>query len=357
MKRLYVAISHHGYGHLAQTAPVLEALHRLAPWVELIVRSALPHAVLAPRLAVRFRHLPMASDCNLVMRDAVRVDVPASVAVYQAFHAGWVQRVEAEARELEALRVDAVFANVGYLPLAAAQRAGIPCAALGSLNWADIFRHYLGHAAGAGVMLDAMLAAYAGARAFFRPEPAMLMPDLANTVGVPPIARTGRARGAELRERLGLAEPVRLVLVGMGGIAYRPAVEAWPMADHLVYLAPDEWNAGRPDVIPFGAVDLPFRDLVASCDALVCKAGYGSYVEAAASGIPVLFLGRPDWPESPYLNDWLRAHARALEIDERTLQEGELAGPLERLWAMSEKTPIACDGAGVAASRLTTLLG
>ena len=41
-----------------------------------------------------------------------------------------------------------------------------------------------------------------------------------------------------------------------------------------------------------------FADLLASSDALLCKPGYGSFVEAASCGVPVLYVARPDWPES-----------------------------------------------------------
>jgi len=39
------------------------------------------------------------------------------------FHADWDARVSAEARLLRELGADMVFSNVGYLPLAGAQRA------------------------------------------------------------------------------------------------------------------------------------------------------------------------------------------------------------------------------------------
>ena len=167
--KLYVAVSHHGLGHLAQTAPVLNALRARRPALELTVRSALPEAVVRERVAGPLRYLAVASDCNLVMHDAVRVDVEASLAAYRAFHENWTARVDAEARALEKLGVEAVLSNVGYLPLAAAQRAGLPAFALCSLNWADIFAHYLGAAPGTAAILAEMRAAYAGARCFLRP--------------------------------------------------------------------------------------------------------------------------------------------------------------------------------------------
>ena len=355
MKRLYVAISHHGLGHLAQTAPVLNELHRLDPGLEFLIRTALPRATLALRLGMPFEHLPEASDCNLVMHDAIRADVAASLAAYREFHRDWSRTVEREAQQLEALKVDAVFSNVGYLPLAAARQAGLPAMAMCSLNWADIFRHYLGNEPEAFAILDQMAAAYAGARAFLRPEPAMPMADLANAVAIPPVVQAGRPRRDELIDRLGLAPGDRLVLVGMGGIPYRPPVERWPRLPGVVFLVPDDWPAGHPAVRALQETGMVFRDVLASADALVTKPGYGSYAEAAAAGVPVLHIPRPDWPEAPYLNHWLGTVARALEITESQLLAGELAAPLAALWSLPVRPPVMADGAAAAARRLLAL--
>ncbi len=352
MNRLYVAISGHGLGHLAQTAPVLNQLHRIDPGIEFVVRTALPRETLALRLAMPFEHVPEASDCNLVMHDAIRADVPASLAAYREFHRDWLRKVDAEARQLEAMKVDAVFSNVGYLPLAAAHQAGLPSMAMCSLNWADIFRHYLGNEPEAAAILDQMLEAYAGARAFLRPEPSMPMVDLANAVAIPPVVQPGRNRRAELVGKLGLAHGDRLVLVGMGGIAYRPPARHWPSIPGVLFLAPDDWQTGHPAIRLLRETGLVFRDALASADALITKPGYGSYVEAASAGVPVLTIPRPDWPETTYLNDWLQGKARVLEIPEQRLLAGELAEPLEQVWAMPAKSPVAADGADRAAGAL-----
>jgi UDP:flavonoid glycosyltransferase YjiC (YdhE family) len=354
--KLYVAISHHGLGHLAQTAPVLEALQRLDAGIEFIVRSALPRAVLAARLSVPHGHLAAASDCNFVMRDALRIDLAASLAGYRAFHAGWDRRVAEEADALLRLGVTAVLSNVGYLPLAAAREAGIPAAGLCSLNWADLFAHYLGGEPGGEALHAEMAAAYRGASLFLRPEPAMPMPDLPAARATPAIARTGQNRRAELDVRLGLSPGHRLVLIGMGGIPYRPPLEHWPRLPGIVWLVPDDWAAARPDCRPFGAAGMAFADLLASADALITKPGYGSFVEAAAAGVPVLYLPRADWPETPWLTAWLETKGRALCLDEATLRAGYLAECLRALWALPERPPVAADGAATAARHVLGLL-
>lgn len=356
MKRLYVAISHHGLGHLAQTAPLLHHLHQLDAGIEFFIRSALPKTVLEARLHMPFRHLAEASDCNFVMHDALRIDVAASLVAYQGFHADWERTVSREAEELKGLGVDAVFSNVGYLPLAAAQHAGLPSIGLCSLNWADIFAHYLGDEAGAAAMQAEMAAAYRGATVFLRPEPAMPMPDLANARSIPAIASLGQKRRAELDVRLELSPGERLALIGMGGIPYRPPVEQWPRLPGIVWLVPDDWGVQRSDFRPFSAAGLPFADLLASADALLTKPGYGSFVEAAAAGVPVLYLPRPDWPESPWLTNWLEQNGRALMVDEAVLQTGALLEPLQAVWDLPGKVPVQADGAKAAARLIANLL-
>ncbi len=349
---LLVCISHHGRGHLAQSAPVLNALRQLRPDLRLSVRSALPREVLAGRIRGQFAHIEAPADCGFIMRDAIRVDREASLAAHRRLHAAWRERIAQEAAALRAWRVDAVLSNIAYLPLAAARAAGIPAFALCSLNWYAIFRHYLGQLPEAEGILDEMLAAYGDAAVFFRPAPAMPMPELTHTEEVAPIGETGRDRRQELRRRLGLPPEVRLVLVGMGGIAYRIAGDAWHRGEGLAWLVPDDWDTGRGPVHGFARTGMSFPDLLASCDALVTKPGYGSFVESAACGVPVLHLPRPDWPETPWLVQWLHAHAVAQEIDEASLVAGGAAEALARLWSRPAPPPVVLGGAQAVARRL-----
>jgi UDP:flavonoid glycosyltransferase YjiC (YdhE family) len=169
------------------------------------------------------------------------------------------------------------------------------------------------------------------------------------------VAQSGRNRRAELSVKLGLADSEKLVLVGMGGIRYRPPVEQWTHLPGVMFLVPDDWQTDHPATRSLSETGMVFRDALASADALITKPGYGSYVEAVTAGVPVLTIPRPDWPEAPYLNDWLMASGRALAISEEALLLGELAEPLAELWAMPMTSPLAANGATVAAKYLLAL--
>jgi hypothetical protein len=289
------------------------------------------------------------------MHDALRLEVEASLEAHLAFHADWSARVAAEAAALRQDGVDLVLSNVAYLPLAAARAAGLPALALCSLNWLDIFRHYLGERPQAQAILADMQAAYAGATAFLKPEPAMPMTDLPNTRRIAPIAEPGQCRRAELARRLGLREDARVVLMGMGGIGYRLSGLGWAGRGRIHWLVPDDWPSG-PRVHRFATTGMPFADLLASCDAVVTKPGYGTFVEAAAAAVPVVYLPRPDWPETPWLTRWLHRHARAAQIDETALEAGWAEAALAQLWALPAPPPVRSDGAEAAARQFLELL-
>jgi hypothetical protein len=138
---LLVAISSHGFGHVSQVAPVVNALRARAPGLRVTLRTVAPLPLLASRIHGPFDRQPVADDFGMVQIDAMRVDRAASGARYREFHAGWEERVDGVATQLAAARPDLILADVPYLTLAAAARVGIPAVGLCSLNWADIYRH------------------------------------------------------------------------------------------------------------------------------------------------------------------------------------------------------------------------
>jgi hypothetical protein len=355
---LFVDISAHGFGHLAQSAPVLNRLGELLPGLRITLRSGLPAEKLRERIRVPFVHLAAASDCGFAMHDALRIDHAATTAAYRAAHRDFPARIAAEAAQLAELQADAVFSNVSYLPLAGAACAGIPAAALCSLNWADLFEHYYGGEPWAPAIHAQMLAAYHSAT-FLRTTPGMPMPALERQVVIGPIATLGRQRRAELLEKVGAggtAPEVRIVLVALGGIPTRLPIEDWPALPGTRCLVPASWQPVRPGFHAFEALGLPFADLLRSVDAVVTKPGYGTFAEAACNGTAIIYPRREDWPEQSCLIDWLRAHARCTEIAGQDLLAGNLAAALASCLSAAQPPLPVPDGDETAARCLMQLL-
>lgn len=328
---LLVSISAHGYGHVAQTAPVINALRERVPDLRLSIRSEVPLTHLQSRFSGPFDYLREPGDMGMVMSSAMDVHVDESAAAYAVWHREWGIKVQDAAAHLRDLAPDFVLSNVGYLMLAGAHHAGIPCAAMCSLNWADIYAHYCGDISGAHQVEAHIRQSYANADAFLRLTPGMAMPDLHNLHSVGPVAAVGHERRAEIEARLGAGQ--RLVLVSLGGVAGRLPIERWPRCTGIRWLVPASWHVAHPDAVVLESLGMPFLDVLASSDALICKPGYGSFVEAACAGIPVLYVDRADWPETSCLTAWMQQHGRCCEVARSALEKGEFLQELQMMWA------------------------
>jgi hypothetical protein len=188
---LFVDISAHGFGHLAQAAPVLNALSKRLPELRLTIRSGLPTDKLQARVMADFTHLQERSDFGYVMHDAVSLDLEATALAYRRQHADWDRLVDRDARLFRELQPNLVFSDVAYLPLAGAARAGIPSVSMCSLNWAELFAHFFASEDWAAAIHRQMLDAYAGAECFLRATPGMAMADLPRLRPIGPLAALG----------------------------------------------------------------------------------------------------------------------------------------------------------------------
>ncbi len=332
MPHLFADISSHGFGHLAQAAPVLNRLAELIPDLHLTVRCGLPLARLQQRLTLTLDHLPTASDFGYVMIDALRIDLATTAQAYRAAHTDFPTRVAAEARLLRELAVDAVFTDVAYLPLAGAAQAGLPAVAMCSLNWADLYAHYFGRESWATPIHAEMLAAYQQAT-FLRTTPGMPMPALEKVIDLGPVATLGEDRRGELQQKVGAGGTARIVLVALGGIPTELPITDWPVQPETYWLVPAAWRPARADFHTIESCNLPFADLLRSVDAVVTKPGYGTFTEAACNGTAVIYQRREDWPEQDCLIDWLEVNARCTEVSANALVAGDLGAALHHCLA------------------------
>ena len=353
---LFVDISSHGFGHLAQVAPILSALVHLLPNLRMTVRSALPLEKLRARIHFDFTHIAQRSDFGFAMLDAVSIDLETTAQAYRAQHANWPQRVVAEALQLKALAPDLVLTDVAYLPLAGAAHAGIPALSMCSLNWADLFAHFFSREPWAASIYQQILAAYNGADLFLRLAPAMPMTALNHRRAIAPVAALGQNRRVELRTQLACAPDEKLVLIAFGGFDKDLGAEHWPYSAGIRWLIPASWPITRADMIAIETLGFPITDLLCSVDAVFTKPGYGTFTEAACNGTPVLYMRREDWPEQDCLIDWLKINARCGEISENTLKTGNQHAALDTLWQQPTPPIPRPDGATEAAALIAARL-
>lgn len=354
-KRIWCAVSGHGYGHFSQTAPILNALARRLPDLTLHVTGNLPRALIARNLTRPFTHDPQNRDVGLIQSDPMTVDLAATAAAVNRLHREWPERLERETARMRAAAPDLVLADIPYLPLAACHRLGIPGIAIASLTWDEVLAAYFPRHPALPEWLETIRAAYRLTTLALLPAPALPTHPFPRAEATPPVTTPGHARSDALRAELGISDPRPLVLVTLGGIpASGLPIPALAQDDRFHWLLDTPPTDTPADHVHFLATvrHWPFNDLTASVDGIVSKPGYGMAVAAGINRKPFLYVRRGTFPDETPIGSWIEKRGRARELTGEAFRQGQFGEAMRALMALPPPPQPDADGAETVAELL-----
>src|SRR5436309_1654975 len=110
MPLIWCSISGHGFGHAAQMLPVLNELSHRVSGLRAILRTTVPPWFFDGRLTMAWEVSPVEQDIGCVQHGPLTIDVDATWAAHQAFHAEWEKRVVQEVSAIRHASPDLVVA-------------------------------------------------------------------------------------------------------------------------------------------------------------------------------------------------------------------------------------------------------
>jgi hypothetical protein len=293
--------------------------------------------------------------------DSTATDGTATLELAAKAHSGAMAHVDEEARFLKERDIAAVLCDAPAVPLVAASRAEIPRFLMANFTWADIYAPHARCLGGDALRLVAELRrAYRHASGIFRIEPALRMSWLSPVKNVGMVVNQGRDRRAELRLKLGLAKTARLVYIYIG--RYGQSDLGWSRLERfaeegvhfLSYHPAPGVQPANLHVVP--SADWPGGDLIASSDAILAKAGYGTVTEAMACGTPMIYPPRRGFAEFRILDRALRTWGGGIPLSSREFRAMRLENALKLAFGLSPgPPPFPPDGAARIAGHLEAL--
>jgi hypothetical protein len=358
---LAVYVTSHGFGHLHRTAAVL---NRIPAEVPVVIRSGadlFAHWRERLRRDVELESYNWDTGAVNPAGDSMATDGAATlVQATKAFSAA-MAHVDDEARFLKERGIAAVLCDAPAVPLVAASRAEVPRFLMGNFTWADIYAPYARGLGGEAQNLVAELRrAYRHASGVFRIEPALRMSWLPRVKNVGMVVNRGRDRRTELRREIGLSKKARMIYVYLG--RYGQSDLGWPHLERfaeqgihfLSYHPTPGVQPANLHVIP--PAEWPGGDLIASSDAILAKAGYGTVTEAMACGTPIIYPPRWGFAEFRALDRAVRAWGGGIPISTRDFRCMRLEKALEAALQLKPgPPPFAADGADWIADYLESL--
>ncbi len=359
MPLIWCSISGHGYGHAAQVVPVLNALGRLVPNLQALLRTSVPSGFFKPRLEIPWQLSVAQQDVGCIQNGPLTIDVPGTWAAHLALHTDWDKKIDAEAALIRDAGPACVVSDVSHLGIAAGAAAGIPTIGLCSLSWDLVLSPFVDPAAPEhAAILAKIREAYAKADCFLRVAPGLEVTAFRNRREIGPIAEPAEPQTDRLRKAIQADTSDQVVLVGFGGIRLQnPPFEQMEAMHGLRFLFDGPVPDGLTRVTSLWTVGLPFKQVLASVGLILTKPGYGTIVEAVALGIPVVYVRRYNFADEQPLVDYLHRHGRGAELTPADFHRGQWTPTIRQALAQAPASPPPpLSGAQEAAQVLRTYL-
>jgi len=326
-----VYLSDHGFGHASRTSAILEHWLAVDPDLVLHVRTTVPRRLLpAGDGRVLVRH--GTTDFGLVQPDCLTIDFAATIARLDELEASFDERVRVEAKWLRETGARLVVGDIPPLAFAAAESAGLPSVAVGNFSWDWIYEHYVDRDPRFAVHARHAAARYRRARLLLRLPFHGDMPAFSSIVDLPILTLRREISVTEARRVLGLPAEGPIVLFSFGGIGF-PGLDARRLGEmsRIRFVTTDRLIDPPPNVITVDAGAIDYTTLLAACDGVVSKPGYGIVAACLARGLRLLCAWREDFPEAPILVRALEEHGTAAFVSVEKLAHAAFAEELEAL--------------------------
>jgi len=360
MSRVAYIVSPHGFGHAARACAVMAELRRQRPTIFFEVFSEVPQWFFSESLPHGFSYHRFTSDVGMAQRSPLVEDLEATCDLLDRIRCDDPDTVGRLAAKLQELGCDVVIVDISPLGLAAAGAAGIPSVLIENFTWDWIYLNYPDGTPRLRRHGLRMVEIFASANLRIQTDPMCEPSPMAVSVG--PVARSPRSGRETIRASLGVPADETMILVSMGGVPwnYRGFTDfdhfegAWVVvpggSERVVH------RRGRFIMLPFQS-DFYHPDLVESSDLVVSKLGYSTVAEAYRAGTALAYVGRPHFPESPILAQWVEEHMVAAEIREDALRDGAWLASANKLLEIPRRKPDQPNGAVQAAEVILERFG
>ena len=359
-KHIAYFITPHGYGHAARASAVMDAILKLDPEFHFEIFTQVPPWFFDDSLPVSsFDYHPYPVDVGLVQTNPLQEDLDETVNRLKELIPFSPDRIHQLVKILGNTGCQLILCDISPLGIAVGKAAGLPSILLENFTWDWIYDGYLKDEPRLLEFINYLKDVFITTDYHIQTTP--VCTPLANadlTTGV--IARKPKNSISATRTKLGIPQNAKAVLLSMGGFeGHYSFLVRLKSFKNTYFIIPDGSDQMR---IVENLVLLPHHsslyhpDLVLTSDLVIGKIGYSTLAETFYSGIPFVYVIRPDFRESDVLSQFVQREIGGFEILANEFQNGEWISTLSPWVNRPRKQKPENNGADQAADFIVGLL-
>ncbi len=318
-QRIAYFISPHGYGHAARAAAIMAAMQELEPTIRFEIFTRVPYYFFEASLSGPFGYQALLTDIGVAQKSSLIEDLSETVRRLEQFLPFDPLQIKNLAQRLTELKCGLVMCDIVPLGIAVAAAAAIPSILVENFTWDWIYEGYVQYEAGLKRYVAYLREVFEAVDYHIQTEP-VCRPHPADLVITSPISRKSRTPARQTRQKLGIPDRAKTVLITLGGIRGRYAfLEQLKNQPDIYFVIP---GGSEQIQIQDNLLLLPHHsdffhpDLINAADVVVGKVGYSTLAEVYHAGIPFGHVARQKFPESKPLENYIEAHMSGLPISE-----------------------------------------
>ncbi len=348
MKKISFYITGHGFGHASRIIEVINHLLIKEPLLLPIINSVAPEWLFRRGLANPFQYLRRENDIGAVQKDWRKVDKLETLKRYAELIKTEPEFVREQAGLIRREQVSAVVSDIPAVAFLIARAAGTPSFGITNFSWDWIYAPYLEDYPDYRFVVEHIRECYSRADRLLRLPFCGDLSAFPVIEDIPLVARLATLEKDEVRQRLGLDEGRKIVLIYLGEFDYRKV-----LSEEM--LRRKEYVFGSFESLR--APGLSSQDIVKGADVVVAKPGYGIVSDCIANHTPILYTSREDFVEYHALVEGVKQCGAGRFLPLEDLLAGRWLSYLEgQLASEQRRPPVATNGAEVAADKILKAL-
>lgn len=333
MHRIAYFITSHGFGHAARASAIMEAVNETLPFVSFDIFTTVPQWFFADSLTDQFEYHEFVTDIGLVQKTPFSHDLEKTIETLDRFIPFDTELILDTADVLKQQACQLVICDISPIGIPIAKEAGIPSILIENFTWDWIYEDFIHADDRICRYVDFFREIYQAADHHIQASP-VCNPQFVDMT-TKPISRKVGLPSVRVREKLGISQEKKMVLLTTGGIRDKyPFLKNLTAKKEICFVVPG--GSESPEQHD-NLILLPFRsgfihsDLVNAADAVIGKAGYSTIAEVYQAGVPFGYVPRSNFRETDKLVAFIEKEMKSLCIGDEEFKAGKWLPKVTRL--------------------------